>query len=163
MSAQVPWYDAYPKPSTTTPPTISRETLLGWIKEGRNPGQDFLVVDLRRTDHTGGFLRGSLNLPLESLYPALPTLHAMCKSAGIKTVIWYCVTSRGRGNRAAAWFGDYLREQNETEIESVALFEGILGWALAGDEYTEHIDEFVPEAWKASDGAKHTGQLTNCN
>jgi arsenical-resistance protein 2 len=52
MSAQVPWYDAYPKPSTTTPPTISRETLLAWIKEGRNPGQDFLVVDLRRTDHT---------------------------------------------------------------------------------------------------------------
>lgn len=53
------------------------------------------------------------------------------------------VTSRDRGNRAAAWFGDYLKELKELKdsgIQSVALFEGILGWALAGSEYTRHID-----------------------
>ncbi|KAH8764364.1 hypothetical protein F5883DRAFT_356959, partial [Diaporthe sp. PMI_573] len=56
-------------------------------------------------------------------------------------------TSRGRGYRAAAWFGDYLAEKGEAEIKSVTLIEGILGWALAGDEFTKHIDEFVPSAW----------------
>lgn len=42
---------------------------------------------------------------------------------------------------------------------SVALYEGVLGWALAGDEYTGHIEEFVPEAWRAEDKEKHTGSL----
>ncbi|KAI8675697.1 Rhodanese domain-containing protein [Fusarium keratoplasticum] len=162
----VPWYDAYPKPSTLTPPVISRAELLEWIKQGKEAGNDYLVVDLRRDDHTGGFLRGSLNLPIESLYPALPTIYNLVKAADIQTVIWYCadpasctVTSRGRGYRAAAWFGDFLAERNELGIKSVALFEGILGWALAGDEYTQHIDEFDPTAWKKDDASKHTCQL----
>lgn len=69
------------------------------------------------------------------------------------------VTSRGRGNRAAAWFADYIREQGNESIQSVALTGGILGFALAGSEYTNEIEEFDPQAWKASDASKHTGQL----
>ncbi|CAG9989459.1 unnamed protein product [Clonostachys byssicola] len=155
----VHWTEAYPVPSTKTPPVISREELLQWIQDGKAAGKDYLVVDLRRDDHTGGFLRGSLNLPIESLYPALPTVYNIAKASGIKTVIWYCVTSRGRGYRAAAWFGDFLASKGESEIKSVALFEGILGWALAGDKYTAHIDEFDPQAWQKDDASKHTGQL----
>ena len=41
----------------------------------------------------------------------------------------------------------------------MALYEGILGWALAGKEYTQYIEEYVPEAWKGDDAAKHTGNL----
>jgi hypothetical protein len=44
-------------------------------------------------------------------------------------------------------------------MRSVALFEGILGWVLAGSKFTEHIDEYDPSVWKASDAAQHTGQL----
>ncbi|MCJ1279894.1 hypothetical protein MMC21_007718 [Puttea exsequens] len=156
-----PWYDAYPAPSTRTPPTISRQELLAWMNQEKVAGKDFVVVDVRKLDHTGGFIHGSLNLPIESLYPTLPTLHALFRSAGVKTVIWYCVpvTSRGRGNRAAAWFGDYLKEQHDSNIESVALYEGMLGWALAGSEYTQHIDEYLSEAWSATDATKHTGNL----
>jgi arsenical-resistance protein 2 len=65
-------------------------------------------------------------------------------------------TSRGRGNRAAAWFGDYLKQQNDSDIQSLALLEGILGWATAGSEYTQHLDEYVPEAWDPADAANHT-------
>ncbi|KAH7112566.1 arsenate reductase [Dendryphion nanum] len=150
------WHDAYPKPSTKTPPTISRQTLLGWITHGKEPGRDFIVVDLRRSDHTGGFIRGSINLPIESLHLSLPTLHVLFRNAGIKAVIWYCTSSRGRGNRAAAWFGDYLKQQNDSEIQSLALFEGILGWATAGEEYIQHIDEYVQDAWDPADATNHT-------
>ncbi|XTI94479.1 hypothetical protein V2W45_1222567, partial [Cenococcum geophilum] len=84
----------------------------------------------------GGFIRGSINLPTESLHAALPALHTLFRNAGIKTVIWYCTTSRGRGNRAAAWFGDYLKQQKNSEIQTLAISEGILGWVTTGSEYT---------------------------
>jgi hypothetical protein len=43
------------------------------------------------TDNTykSGFLRRSLNLPMEILYPALSTVYELCRNAGIKVVVWY--------------------------------------------------------------------------
>jgi hypothetical protein len=64
-------------------------------------------------------------------------------------------TSRGRGNLAAAWLGDYLTQQNDSDIRSVALFEGVHRWATAGSEYTEHLEEYVPKAWDPADAANH--------
>ncbi len=73
----------------------------------------FVLVDLRRSDHEvsrqrfasrccpksrsfsltklqGGTIRGSLNLPAQSLYPAIPTIYTIFKAARISKVIWYC-------------------------------------------------------------------------
>jgi hypothetical protein len=44
-------------------------------------------------------------------------------------------------------------------VKSAALYEGMLGWALAGEDYTPYIDEFDPTAWQASDATQHQGQL----
>ena len=44
-----PWHAAFPKPSSTAS-LISREELLGLMKEGKIAGKDFVLVDLRRTD-----------------------------------------------------------------------------------------------------------------
>jgi arsenical-resistance protein 2 len=51
-STELPWYDAYPQPSTKTPAQVSRDEVLAWIKQGQRPGRDFLVVDVRKLDHT---------------------------------------------------------------------------------------------------------------
>ena len=50
MSAELPWHAAYPAPRGAAP-SISREELLQWIREGKQAGKDFLLVDLRRTDY----------------------------------------------------------------------------------------------------------------
>jgi hypothetical protein len=50
--AELPWYEAYPQPSTKTPAQVSRDEVLAWLKEGQRPGKDFLVVDVRKLDHT---------------------------------------------------------------------------------------------------------------
>lgn len=57
-------------------------------------------------------------------------------------------SSRGRGNRAAGWFADYIKEQNNTEMESYTLGEGIKGWATGGDEYARMMDEYDDTVWK---------------
>lgn len=38
----------------------------------------------------GGNIRGSINLPAQSLYPSIPTLYRTLKAAGVRKVIWYC-------------------------------------------------------------------------
>jgi hypothetical protein len=88
------------------------------------------------------------------------------KAAGVRQVIFYCSefnrmmqsatryfwrstpdSSRGRGPRSAAWFADYLREQNDSEIESLVLAGGIKGWVAGGEEYTEYVQNYEPSKW----------------
>ncbi|KAG4267537.1 major facilitator superfamily transporter [Fusarium proliferatum] len=160
-----PWHAAYPPPLNKTPAAMTRQAVLEMMKDSKNiAGKNYVLFDLRRTDHEvaptfafpdititrvsahhsimqGGTIRGSINLPAQSLYPTIKTLYNLFKAAGVQKVIWYCSSSRGRGSRAAGWFKDHLDEQGDKHMESVILFEGITGWAKAGGEFVEWMDE----------------------
>lgn len=51
MAEKTNWYDAYPKPRNQSPAIMERKDLLARFQKGEKPGIDFLLVDLRRTDH----------------------------------------------------------------------------------------------------------------
>ncbi|KAK0708848.1 Rhodanese-like domain-containing protein [Apiosordaria backusii] len=146
-AAAPPWHAAYPAPSSQTV-FIPRDEVLPILANGR---KDAVLVDLRRNDFEGGTIRGSLNLPAQSLYPTLPTVYSTLKAAGLKKVIFYCGSSTGRGSRAASWLADYISSQNDTEMQSLALEGGIKGWAAAGPEYVKWMDEYDEKVW-----AKHS-------
>jgi hypothetical protein len=50
MSSETPWHAAFPAPKSVAP-SISREEFLQWIREGKQAGKDFVLVDLRRNDY----------------------------------------------------------------------------------------------------------------
>lgn len=56
MAEKPAWYEAYPEPRNQQPGAITREDLLAKLQQGQKPGVDFLLVDLRRTDHEVGFI-----------------------------------------------------------------------------------------------------------
>ncbi|ROT41984.1 Rhodanese-like protein [Sodiomyces alkalinus F11] len=146
---EAPWHAAYPKPKTSEPASLSSEEVLALLK-GRSENaasNDFVLVDVRRNDHQGGTVRGSINLPAQSLYPSIPTLYGLFKAAGVKQVIFYCGSSAGRGTRAAGWLADYLAERGDKDLQSVLLKGGIKGWVAAGPEFTEWMDEYDETAW----------------
>ena len=60
-----PWHAAYPRPSNPKPDAITREEVLNMMKSGEVAGRDFILVDLRRTDHEAGLRH--LILPLFKL------------------------------------------------------------------------------------------------
>ncbi|OJI88458.1 hypothetical protein ASPTUDRAFT_50383 [Aspergillus tubingensis CBS 134.48] len=144
----LPWHAAYPAPRSTAI-GIHPEEVLGWLRSGRQPGRDFLLIDLRRTDFEGGTIRGSINLPAQTLYPAIPTLYSLLSQSHATEVIWYCGSSKGRGVRAASWFADYIEQQQDTRMRSLVLEGGIKGWVAAGKEYTDFMDEYDASAWTA--------------
>lgn len=53
-STEKPWYEAYPPARCTTPGSINSTELLHALQQGRKPGVDFILVDLRRNDHDVG-------------------------------------------------------------------------------------------------------------
>jgi arsenical-resistance protein 2 len=104
MSAEIPWHASYPAPRTVAP-SLPRQELLQWFREGKRAGTDFVLVDLRQTDFEvcrgitvdihadikqGGTIQGSLNLPAQSLYPTIPTLYSLLSNGKVKHVVWYC-------------------------------------------------------------------------
>ncbi|KAM0709326.1 hypothetical protein Q7P35_003364 [Cladosporium inversicolor] len=140
-----PWYAAYP-PAKSTPESISRSAMLQLLKQSRED-EKIVLVDLRRTDHEGGTIVTSINLPAQSLYPTIPSLYALFHAAGVRKVIWYCGSSRSRGNRAAAWFADYLQGVSEGAMQSLVLEGGIKGWVSGKGEYLQYMQEYDGSKW----------------
>ncbi|KAL3587732.1 hypothetical protein FPOAC2_13631 [Fusarium poae] len=121
-----PWHAAYPAPEHQ-PESLTREEVLKSMKEVSSVAkQDFVLIDLRRNDHE---------------------LYGVFKAAGLRKIIWYCSSSRGRGTRAAGWFSDYIANRGDSEMKSLVLLEGIKGWATAGGEFVEWMDEYEPAVW----------------
>ncbi|KAL2394660.1 hypothetical protein ABEF93_003340 [Exophiala dermatitidis] len=147
MAANKEWHEAYPNPRNQSPDAITREDLLERLQKDQKPGVDFLLVDLRKVDYQGGTIKGSLNLPAQSLYYSLPTLLNICQHAGIKSVIFYCGSSQHRGSRAAGWFDDLIKDRQVVGVRSFILRDGVGGWARAGDEYTRMMDEYDAQTW----------------
>lgn len=50
---ELPWHAAFPAPKSTAA-GLPREKLLSWLLEGKVPGKDFVLVDLRRNDYKAG-------------------------------------------------------------------------------------------------------------
>lgn len=90
-----PWWTAFPEP-TSTPSKITPDVVYTLLEEHQGQGdkdnlpKDFLLVDVRRTDCTGGTVTSSLNLPAHSFFPTRKSLYELCKQAGVKRVIFYC-------------------------------------------------------------------------
>lgn len=35
-------------------------------------------------------IRGSINLPAQSLYPTIPALYSLFKAADLRKIVWFC-------------------------------------------------------------------------
>ncbi|KAK5162677.1 uncharacterized protein LTR77_011251 [Saxophila tyrrhenica] len=145
-TAEQPWYAAYP-PARSEPQAISRHDVLQLLKSETTADSAFVLVDLRRTDYEGGTILESINLPAQSLHPTIPSLYKIFSAAGVRQVIWYCGSSRGRGTRAASWFADYLNEQGDAKMKSLVLSDGIKGWVAEKGVFVRYMQEYDESKW----------------
>ncbi|KAK4220303.1 Rhodanese-like domain-containing protein [Rhypophila decipiens] len=143
-----PWWTAFPEPKSDVN-TIEPAQVLELLESqhnGKPKPCEFLLIDTRRTDCTGGTVTSSLNMPAHSFYPTRKSLYDLCKQAGIKRIIFYCGSSNGRGPRCAAWMQDYI-DQVGGDIQSQVMTGGIRGWVKAyGGQMMDGYDE---ETWQA--------------
>lgn len=109
-----------------------------------------LIVDVRRTDYEGGFIRGSLNIPAQGFWWNRGMLYELAYKAGMEWIVFTCgsCSPGGRGDRCASWFLEHVRNVAEDEDMQVMVLEGGLkSWVKAGPEYQALMDGFRPEYW----------------
>ena len=66
------WYDRYPAVKSQDVPVLSGSDFLRMISSGASPGQDFILVDLRRNDHVVCNSRICAAVPLTMCTRAAP-------------------------------------------------------------------------------------------
>lgn len=108
IAAETPWYSHFPA-TRSAPVWLPQRELLSWLQGGTGggslvPGRDFLLVDLRRNDHAGGTITGSLNLPAQSLWWSLPVVYELSKKMRMRKVVFYC------GEQASSFFKSWWRK-----------------------------------------------------
>jgi arsenical-resistance protein 2 len=50
VAHEAPWHAAYPAPKSEAV-GMSQSDLLAMMQDGKEPGKDFILIDLRRNDH----------------------------------------------------------------------------------------------------------------
>jgi len=88
--SSIPWEVIVPQASCSKPKFIMRHEILNLLEAGQTPGTGFLLVDVRREDHQGSSIAGSVNMPIQTLFQSLPTLIRICIGGKIDRVIFYC-------------------------------------------------------------------------
>jgi arsenical-resistance protein 2 len=85
-----PWWAAFPEPKSRCESIEPTEVAEMLEKLDDNQPRTFLLVDVRRTDWTGGTVASSINLPAHSFYPTRKIVYDLCKQASIAKIIFYC-------------------------------------------------------------------------
>ncbi|QDS68289.1 hypothetical protein FKW77_010653 [Venturia effusa] len=169
---EAPWWEKFSALGARTAPSYSKETLLrqfNILGDILNAGT--LLIDVRRNDHEGGVIRGSLNMPAQSFPYHMATLYRLCHGDGVNVisrVMFYCGSSNGRGPRCAAWFKDYCAQRAEAEgiPENMAdpqvftLEGGIKGWVAGGAPYRAQVDGYDEAYWMQFAEVKTVGKRT---
>jgi len=120
------WWDAYPI-TNSKPEPLTRAHVAQMLRDPTlEAGKDYTIVDVRRDDHAGGHVKGSVQHPAQSFYDDLPGFHEQYGS--VKQVVFYCQSSQGRGPRCAAWYQDYLDKKSNANTKSYVLEGGIKAW-----------------------------------
>ncbi|KAF5356906.1 hypothetical protein D9756_006872 [Leucocoprinus leucothites] len=119
------WWYAYPE-VRSTPDAFTAEEVAAFIRDPTKTSKDFTVIDVRRNDHAGGHVRGSLQCPAQSFYDDAPGYFEKFKDS--ENVIFYCQSSNGRGPRCAGWYQDYLNSVGHTSSKAYVMAGGIKGW-----------------------------------
>ena len=110
-----------------------------------------LIVDVRRTDYTGGSIRGSLNIPAQSFYWNRGILYELAYKSDIQWVVFTCMSSSegGRARRCAGWFLEHVRDVVGDEGMQVLVLEGgVKGWVRGGEGFTGLMDGFEGGFWE---------------
>ncbi|KAF9234733.1 S-adenosyl-L-methionine-dependent methyltransferase [Melanogaster broomeanus] len=136
-SALKNWWDAYPTPSSS-PDALECGQVAGLIRDSDSSKQSFVVVDVRRNDHGGGHVRGSIQRPAQTFYDDLPKFYEEHKET--EQVIFYCGSSNGRGPRCAKWYQDYLNQQENNRSKAFIMAGGVNKWLSSYKEQEDLVD-----------------------
>lgn len=124
---------------------ISAPELREWILADAS---DFLVVDVRDSDHIGGNIVRSVHLPSATItQDSLERLAQRVAASGVSRVVFHCMLSQQRGPRAALAFGRLLRSSGRSGINVYVLDRGFNGWQKRYRNEPALMENYSADLW----------------
>ncbi|OJA17184.1 hypothetical protein AZE42_00210 [Rhizopogon vesiculosus] len=100
------------------------------MKSDKVPGKDYLIVDVRDEDWTGGNIKGSRNYPSQRFLTEVDDLVKDTKDVSI--MIFHCQLSQERGPKAARIYEETCNALHDTNRD-VRVLQG--GFIQFGESY----------------------------
>nr|CAG8464917.1 1841_t:CDS:2 [Entrophospora candida]CAG8562204.1 6780_t:CDS:2 [Entrophospora candida] len=108
------------------------------------PGKDYLIVDVRDEDYSGGNIPNSVNKPSSEINDSLESLI----SDYIPQLIFTCALSQVRGPKCARIYSERIALKNvKTDQKVLVLRGGVAGWQKENGQDIELMENYDREHW----------------
>lgn len=104
------------------------------------------IVDVRDSDHVGGHIKNSINIPSTKFLSKIPKLETAIQNR--QKVVFHCQLSQQRGPACAAAYCRHLNDKalNSTQ-EVYVLSGGFNEWARHYGNDKKYTDSFCPDLY----------------
>jgi rhodanese-related sulfurtransferase len=103
------------------------------------------IVDVRDSDHIGGHIRSSINVPSTKFLSKMPKLEAALQNR--QRVVFHCQLSQQRGPTCAAAYCKHLNGKGLKNQEVYVLSGGFNEWARHYGPDKRYTESFRPELY----------------
>ncbi|KAJ1971624.1 Cdc25 phosphatase Ibp1 [Dimargaris xerosporica] len=118
--------------------------------ESKTPKKDYLVIDVRTSDHGGGHIPNGIHVPATEFHGFLPYL--VTNYARVPLIVVHCSYSQVRGPKSARMLKEALEESAVPAAERarvVILRGGFSTWVQQYKDDLMLVQDYDHEYWEA--------------
>ncbi|KAK4520560.1 uncharacterized protein ATC70_006437 [Mucor velutinosus] len=130
-----------------TPVYAEAEEVMDLVRDpSKQPGKDYVIVDVRGEDYKGGHIPGSINIPASEMYDKANDL--IRKYSQVPKIYFHCALSQVRGPKSARIYAETLNNLGtETEQKVKILRFGFEGWHDKYSKEKDLIEDYDQAIW----------------
>ncbi|CAO3612886.1 unnamed protein product [Mucor fragilis] len=132
-----------------TPVYAEAEEVMDLVRDpSKQPGKDYIIVDVRGEDYKGGHIPGSINIPANEMYDKANDL--IREYSQVPKIYFHCALSQVRGPKSARIYAETLNNLGtETEQKVKILRFGFEGWHDKYSKEKDLIEDYDEVIWSS--------------
>ncbi|KAL7322522.1 Cdc25 phosphatase Ibp1 [Mucor circinelloides] len=130
-----------------TPVYAEAEEVMDLVRDtSKQPGKDYVIVDVRGEDYKGGHIPGAINVPANEMYDKANDL--INEYSQVPKIYFHCALSQVRGPKSARIYTETLNNLGvETDQKVKILRFGFEGWHDKYSKEKDLIEDYDEAFW----------------
>ncbi|KAI9481033.1 MAG: Rhodanese-like domain-containing protein [Benjaminiella poitrasii] len=112
----------------------------------KQPGKDYVIIDVRGDDYRGGNIPGAINVPASDMYDQANDL--ITKYSKVPNIYFHCALSQVRGPKSARIYSETVKNLGRKSDQQVkVLRNGFEGWHAKYRKEKDLIENYDESVW----------------
>ncbi|CAG8574575.1 11664_t:CDS:2 [Paraglomus brasilianum] len=127
---------------------VDAENLAELIKDPtKEPGKDYLVVDVRDDDYVCGHIPGAINIPSHTLADEVNKL--IDNYGQVPEIFFHCALSQQRGPSSARVYSETLLQKDTKTSQKIQILRGgFVQWQEKYKDDPQLVEDYDKDAWE---------------